>query len=264
MKKQLKTLSIGVLLAVTLAGCGTRVGPNYAGVLMENYGKDGKEDFTLVKGRVSTIAPGTDLYQVPLWEQRAGFADYVSLKAADNTAFTSAPIYSYKVIEKRAVDVVFDNKQLGSGSDFMAALQDNILETKILDIMKEASRTYSTEDLMASGGSIKFENVVQALVKAEFERRGLDLISFSAQLNFSEKVTAKIDSRNEVNTNITVLDQQIEEQRKRNELEKLITEQNLLKSQGLTPQLLQRDFIDKWDGKTPLYGNLPITLMKKE
>lgn len=260
----MKKFSLAVILAVILTGCGTRVEPNYAGVLMENYGKDGKSDFSIQKGRVNDWAFGSQLYQVPLWEQRAGFESSVSLKAADNTAFSSSPIYSFKVIEKRAVDVVFDNKQLGNGSDFIKALQDNILETKILDIMKEASRMYSTDDLMASGGSIKFENAVQELVKAEFEKRGLELITFSAQLNFSEKVTAKIDSRNEVNTNITVLDQQIEEQKKRNELEKLITEQNLLKSQGITPQLLQRDFIEKWDGKTPLYGSLPITLLKKE
>jgi len=30
----------------------------------------------------------------------------------------------------------------------------------------------------------------------------------------------------------------------------------------ITPQLLQQQFIEKWDGKTPLYGNMPITLFK--
>mgnify|MGYP000364502785 FL=1 len=53
------------------------------------------------------------------------------------------------------------------------------------------------------------------------KKRGLQLLTFSAQLEFSDKVREKIDSRNEVNTNISVLDQQIEEQKKRNELEQL-------------------------------------------
>lgn len=35
---------------------------------MENFGKDGKKDFTIVTGRVSTIAPGTELFQVPLFD----------------------------------------------------------------------------------------------------------------------------------------------------------------------------------------------------
>lgn len=130
--------------------------------------------------------------------------------------------------------------------------------------MKEASRKYTTDELMANGGSLKFEEVVQDLVKKEFESKGLELMTFSAQLNFSDKVTAKIDSRNEVNTNITVLDQKIAEQKKQNELEELIKQQNIIRSQGITPQLLQQAFIEKWDGKTPLYGNMPITLLKKE
>jgi hypothetical protein len=260
----MKKISLAVLLVLSLSACGTRVEPNYAGVLMENYGKNGKDDFSLQKGRVQDWAWGTQLYQVPLWEQRAGVEAVLELKAADNTAFSSKPVYSYKVIEKRAIDVVFDNKQLGNGSDFMKSLENNILETKVYDIMKEESRKYTTDELMANGGSLKFENAVQDIVKKEFESRGLELISFSAQLNFSEKVTAKIDSRNEVNTNITVLDQQIEEQKKRNELEELIKEQNIIKSQGITQQLLQQQFIEKWNGKTPLYGDLPITLLKKE
>ena len=37
-----------------------------------------------------------------------------------------------------------------------------------------------------------------------------------------------------------------------------------LKSEGITQQILTQQFIEKWDGKTPLYGNLPVTLFKQE
>lgn len=255
-----KAVAILALLFMGLTSC-ERVAPNFQGVLMENYGKNGKSDFSLQKGRVNTMAPGSELFQVPLFEQRAKFDKPLHLKAADNTAFASNPTYSYAVIENRAVDVVFQNKQIGSGDEFMKALEDNILETKIYDIMKEESRKYTTDSLMANGGSLKFEERVQLLVEKEFEAKGLKLITFSSQLEFSDKVTAKIDSRNEVNTNISVLDQQIAEQRKRNELELLKTEQNIIRSRGITPQLLQEQFIDKWDGKTPLYSDVP-TLLK--
>ena len=68
---------------------------------------------------------------------------------------------------------------------------------------------------------------------------------------YFEKVKAKIDSRNEVNTNITVLDQEIAEQRKLNELEELRAQQNIIRSKGLTPQLLQEAAIEKWSGVMP-------------
>ncbi len=251
------------VLTFLLLGC-ERVAPNYIGVMMENYGKDGKSDFSLQKGKVSTWSPGTELYQVPLFEQRADFDKRVlNLKAADNTAFTSKPVYSYRIIEKRAVDVVFENKHLGSGGDFMRTLEDNILETKIYDLMKEESRKYVTEDLMANGGSLRFEQAVQELVKMAFDEKGLELINFSAQLEFSDKVNEKIDSRNEVNTNITVLDQKIAEQKKQNELEALIAEQNVIRSKGLTPEILQEMFIKEWGGKVALYGETPVTVMAK-
>lgn len=253
-----KTISIVLaILAMALCSSCERVAPNYAGVLMENYGKAGKDDFSIVVGRVNTMAWGTELFQVPLFDQRGHFEEPSHLKAADNTEFTVQPMYTYKVIKNRAVDVVFDNKHIGSGDGFMKSLEDNILEPRIRDLIKEESRKYKTDSLMADGGSLKFEKRVEQIVEDEFNNRGLRLISFSCQLDFSKAVKAKIDNRNEVNTNITVLDQQIEEQRKRNELEQLKTEQALIKSRGLTQEILTAQFIEKWDGKTPLYGNVP-------
>lgn len=41
----MRKLLLGVLLSTLLFSCGTRVEPNYQGVLMENYGKNGKSDF---------------------------------------------------------------------------------------------------------------------------------------------------------------------------------------------------------------------------
>ena len=261
--KKLVLLALGVVL---LTSC-ERVAPNYYGVLMENYGKNGKDDYSKQQGRVSTMSPGTELCQVPAWEQRGVFTDeegndrVLQIKAADNTAFTSKPLYSYKVIQAKVVDVVFQNARLGSGDDFMIALQDNVLEPRIYDIIKEASRSYTTDALMANGGSLKFEKYVQDIVTKEFEKSGLTLISFSLNLDFSTKVKAKIDSRNEVNTNISVLDQQIAEQRKRNELEQLKTEQAIIRSRGLTNEILQERTISKWNGVLPSTysgGGLPF------
>lgn len=259
MKKLFFLLSFSLIV---LTSC-ERVAPNYYGVLMENFGKDGKSDYTKQQGRVNVAAPGTELFQVPAFEQRANFEESVlHLKAADNTEFTAKPLYSYKVIENRVVDLVFQNSRLGSGEDFMLSLENNVLEPHIYDLIKEESRKYITDTLMANGGSLKFEMRIQELVRLSFEQKGLELITFSANLDFSDKVKAKIDSRNEVNTNVSVIDQQIIEQKKRNELARLKAEENKILSEGITPQLLQQQFIEKWDGKTPLYGTMPVTLFK--
>lgn len=78
--KRLINLMLVCMTLVVFASC-ERVAPNYAGVLMENYGKQGKEDFKVVSGKVSTWEWGTELFQVPLFDQRGEFAEPVTLKA---------------------------------------------------------------------------------------------------------------------------------------------------------------------------------------
>ena len=97
MKRKIDFFDCGTICRCFVCFC-ERVAPNYAGVLMENYGKQGKEDFKIVAGKVSTWELGTELFQVPLFDQRGEFSDPVTLKAADNTEFTARPTYSYKVI----------------------------------------------------------------------------------------------------------------------------------------------------------------------
>lgn len=264
--KMTTKLLMCLLLSSTLlfASCGERVEPNYVGVLMENFGKSGKADYSLVSGRVfTTFSAGTRLYQVPMFMQRASFGDQVlRLKAADNTEFTAKPNYGYRVDKQKAIDVVFDNARLGSGDEFMTALQDNVLENFIYDIIKEESRKYTTDTLMANGGSLEFERRVETLVKNKFAAHGLILEAFSCNLDFSDKVKQKIDSRNEVNTNVSVLDQQIIEQRKRNELAQLEAEERQIRSSGLTDKILAEKWIEKWNGT--MYGNMPHFLKNVE
>ena len=53
MKRKIDFLIVALFAVVLFTSC-ERVAPNYAGVLMENYGKQGKEDFKIVSGKVST------------------------------------------------------------------------------------------------------------------------------------------------------------------------------------------------------------------
>lgn len=281
MKNLIRSLIVLAFMAV-MYSC-ERVAPNYQGVLMENYGKNGKSDFSLQKGRVWTASPGTELFQVPLWEQRGVFTTedgsdrVLHLKSADNTEFSSRPMYSFKAIESRCVDVVFENKQLGSGDGFMEALMDNILETKIYDVMKEVSKTYTTQSLMetstladgsTTSGSLKYERAVEAIIKREFESKGLELLTFSCQLEFTEAVTKKIDSRNEVNSDIQVIEQKIIQQTLQLDLSRITAEIEMVplvvaKKNGVLEEYVKIKSFEAWkEVKQPIYGNAPISFLK--
>lgn len=283
MRKAFNYLFLALMAVVVLSSC-ERVAPNYQGVLMKNFGKNGKSDYTPQKGRVIVIAPGTELFQIPLIEQRGTFKEddgtdrILHLKSADNTEFSSRPMYSFEAIESRAVDLVFKNSQLGSGKDFMDALMDNIIEPKIYDIMKEVSKTFTTQSLMettvlpdgtTTSGSLVYEKAVEAILKKEFEVIGLNLKTFSCQLEFTEAVTKKIDSRNEVNTNIQVIEQQIVEQTKNLELMRIKAQIEMVplvvaKQNGVLGEYIQLKSYEAWkEVKQPIYGQTPFITLGK-
>lgn len=247
-------------IAILFVGC-ERVQPNFYGVQMQNYGKAGKKDYTIEVGKVPVFWPGTELFQVPAWEQRVENKRVLHLISADNTGFSAVPIYSYKAIKDSVINLTFKNSNLGSGSDFMEKLEQNILNVKLYDIIKEESRRWPDINLMATSGSLKFEEKLQTIIDQEFKKIGVTLMTFSSNLDFSDKVKNKLDQKNEVNSNMDLLDKQINEQKKKNELALLKGQEMKNLSEGMTKEYLQYILIAKWDGKTMISfpeSGLPI------
>ena len=71
MKKMIILFSV----IASLVGC-NRPEANYEGVLMTEYGRNGINSFKIVTGAQGILGPGSELYQVPMWEQ-AGDPDIV-------------------------------------------------------------------------------------------------------------------------------------------------------------------------------------------
>lgn len=258
MKKTVKFSVIVALAVVMFSSCGTIVQPNYGGVLMENYGKNGKKDYSEQSGRVSTWGLGTELFQVPMWQRRAQVEDTLKLQDCKNNEMKCYPKYAYQVIPGRLVDVVFNNSQLAkenssNGDNFLTSVENNILEAQMYDIIKEQSRKHLADSLMNNGGSLKFEKECEDLIRNIFAANGFSLQAITIQLTYSTKIMETLDKRLEVTTNVSTLDQEIIQQKKRNELELLRTEFALIQSKALTPEILEARRIDKWDGHLSQY-----------
>lgn len=269
MKKSIKLLALCLSVGVLMSSCGTVVQPNYGGVLMQNYGKAGKSDYTEQSGRVSTWGWGTQLFQVPLWQQRASVEDTLRLQDSKNNVMTCFPKYAYSVSKGKLVDVVFNNSQIAKenssdGASFLKHVEDNVLEMAIYDIIKEQSRKHLADSLMNNGGSLKFEKECEDLIRKAFADKGFTLEAITIQLTYSDRIMETLDKRLEVTTNVSTLDQEIIQQRKRNELEQLKTDWALIHSKSLTPEILELKRIEKWDGHYPMYyggSNLPIPMI---
>lgn len=270
MKKSMLMKSFMVLtVAIMFTSCGTVVKPNYGGVLMENYGKAGKGDYSEQSGRVSTWGFGTELFQVPLWQQRASVEDTLHMQDSKNNEMKCYPKYAYSIAKGKLVDVVFNNAQVAKenstdGASFLKTIEDNVLEMAIYDIVKEQSRKHLADSLMNNGGSLRFEKECEELIRKVFIEKGFTLEAITIQLTYSSKIMETLDKRLEVTTNVSTLDQEIIQQKKRNELEQLRTEFALIQSRALTPEILELKRLEKWDGKYPMYysgSSLPLPVM---
>lgn len=54
----------------------------------------------------------------------------------------------------------------------MRSLEDNILEPRIYDLIKEESQKYKTDTLMADGGSLAFEKQLEDIVERSLKNEG--------------------------------------------------------------------------------------------
>jgi len=238
MKKQFFIIALYVVSVFAFSSCTDWVKPNHAGVLMENYGRDGKSNFTRVTGKVNTWSWGTELFQVPLYEQKGEYGEKLTVSSTDNTNYYVNPMYTYRVIANRSVDIVFDYKHLGNGVN-LDLIEDQILDPRVKDLSREISNSLSDEQLMNNGGKLKYEKACTDSLKKVFEKAGFELLTYSSQLSFTDAMIAKIAERNKVEQESQILDKKLANTKKEIELANLTSEANKARSLGVTELLLR-------------------------
>lgn len=259
MKKVVLFLSL-MLLTLSMQSCSS-VEPNYEGVLMENYGRNGKSDFKSVKGRQWVIFPGVKLYQVPMFET-GGDPEQITINAKDAGEFTIDPSYQYSPMRGKGVDIVFNYKHLGVNEPevMFEQLEETILNKLVVNAYREAARTYTTDSLM-NNLNVYEKQVEQKLVN-DFKSKYMHLENLTSGLRPPQSMADAIEARN----NAVQKANQIENEVKvaKMELEKARIEQqtNEIKSKGLTKEILAEKYIDAirysknrviiTDGKTPV------------
>ena len=248
-------------IAVTVLTACNRVAPNYEGVLMQNYGENGRSDYSSVTGNQGVLGMGSELFQVPMYEQTAD-VDEVEVRSKDGGVFLVDPKYTYAAIRGSGVDIIFNYKHVGATGD--EAMMDNI-ELKVLSPLalsayRDVARFFTTDSMMFNMG--KYEQQVQDTLTKLFATKFFTLNSLTSGLKPPASTIKAIEDRN--NAKIRAEQVQNEKQIAMMELEKARIEQqtNQIKSQGLTKEILQERYIDaiRWsnnriiitDGKTPI------------
>ena len=241
-------------------GC-SRVEPNYEGVLMENYGRNGKEDFSTVSGRQWTFFPGVELYQVPMFET-SGDPQAVQVSAKDAGVFTVDPSYQYQPIRGRGVDIVFNYKHLGINQPevMMDNVENSILNKLVTNAYREEARNYTTDSLMNNLNS--FEKQVEVRLKKDFENKFFQLNNLTSGLKPPASMAKAIELRNNAIQQAEQVKNELQVSKMNLEKAKIDAEANRVRAQGLDNKILQEKWIEAirntnnkviiTDGKTPV------------
>lgn len=259
-KNQMKntTKSLIVLGVLSLASC-NRPEPNYEGVLMTDYGRNGIESFKVVTGAQGLLGPGTELYQVPMFEQKAD-CDPVNVSAKDAGIFNVDPSYTYQAARGKGPEIILNYKHLGTGDAFLDNIEANTLNKLVTDSYREEARNYTTDSLMNNLGD--FEKAVEVVLAEKFAKRGFQINTLTSGLTPPASMAAAIESRNNSIQEANRVKNELETSRMQLEKAKIDAETNRVKSAGLTEEVLQAQWIEAirtstnriiiTDGRTPV------------
>ena len=260
MKKMIFLFSV----IASLVGC-NRPEPNYEGVLMTEYGRNGINSFKIVTGAQGILGPGSELYQVPMWEQ-AGDPDVVEITAKDAGVFTVDPSYTYTPIRGKGAEIVFNykNYRIQNPETFFDNVEANVLNKRVTDAYREEARNYTTDSLMNNLG--KFELSVQRRLKEEFKTKFFDLTTLTSGLKPPASMLKAVEDRNKAIQEANRVKNELETSRMLLEKAKIDAETNKVQSVGLTREILMQQYIEMLgktsnkviitDGRTPvILGN---------
>lgn len=248
----MKNLILLSLFSIALYSC-TRIDAGYEGILIKQYGTEkGVQDVTLVTGRV-TYNPWTeDVVQIPTFVQTVDYESF-TVNAKDGSVFNVDPTVSFKIVPG-ASPMIYQKYRKD---------MEQIINITLYNYVKDAFRIqfnkYTTDDIISKRE--QFESNVQNYLIKELESEGFHLEQLTSGLAYPKSIVEAIDSKNqavqkamqaenqlkvaEANAKIKLVEAQAE------------AEANKMRQQTLTPLLIQQQFIERWDGKTPLYGNVP-------
>lgn len=260
--KKIKSIFAIVLVIASMTAC-NRPEPNYEGVLMTDYGRNGIESFKTVTGAQGILGPGSELYQVPMFEQKAD-CDPVSVNAKDAGVFTVDPSYTFTATRGKGPQLILNYKHLGTGDNFLTSVSDNVLDKLVTDAYRETSRDYSTDSLMNNLGA--FEKVVEDTLRARFAKRGFTLNTLTSGLTPPGSMAKAIEDRNNAIQKANEVRNQLETSKMLLEKARIDAETNKVQSAGLTREVLTQQWIHAirttenkviiTDGKTPvILGN---------
>jgi regulator of protease activity HflC (stomatin/prohibitin superfamily) len=269
-RKLMKSILVGIAAFFTLTflffSC-ERIDAGHVGVKVNQYGDNkGVDDVVAVTGMVFYNPFTTAIYEFPTFIQHKEYKGENSfiVNSKDGSEFSVSPIMNYSV-QRDKVPAIFAKYRRPLGD-----IEEGFLKTAVYDAFRLATNKYPADELISNRAI--FEVEVRRLLDGQLLKEGFVINQFTSNLIYPETFKKSIEAKNNAVQSALRAENEVKTAEAQAKIKvataegnaqamltsaKAEAEANRMKQQTLTPLLLQLEYINKWDGKLPVYGTVP-------
>ncbi len=258
---------VGLFLMVFLFKSCERIDAGHVGVKVNLYGDNkGVSDVTEVTGMVFFNPITHNIYEFPTFIQHKEYTGDNSfvVNSKDGSEFHVSPIINYSV-KREKVPAIFAKYRRS-----LDQIEEGFLKTSVFDAFRLATNKYTADELI--GNRQAYEIEVRRILETQLLNEGFIVNQFTSNLVYPETFKAAIEAKNnavqaalraENEVKTAEAQAKIKVATAEGNAQALLTsakaeaEANRLKQATLTPLLIQLEYVNKWDGKLPVYGEVP-------
>lgn len=247
------------IFSLVVTSC-ERVDAGYEGILVNLYGSDrGVDDISLVTGMVHYNIFTQTVYEYPTFVQTVDYPAF-SINAKDGSEFTVDPTISLKIIDGHAAPIF--RKYRKDVPDII----NGPLFNHVRDAFRIQLNKFTTDEIVSMRDSL--EKAVEKQLIAVLTKEGFQLEQLTSGLTYPKSIVNAVNEKNKAIQDGQKAENEVKvaeaNARKLIVAAEAEARANELRTKALTPAVLQKAWIDKWDGKLPtVSGNNSMILDPK-
>ena len=244
-----------------------RIDAGHVGVKVDMYGSSkGVNDVTEVTGWVFYNPITSKIYEFPTFIQHKEYTGDNSfiVNSRDGSEFHVSPIINYSV-QREKVPQIFAKYRRS-----LEQIEEGFLKTAVFDAFRLATNKYTADELISNRA--QFEIEVRKLLEGQLLHEGFVVNQFTSNLLYPESFKNAINAKNNAVQAALMAENKVKQAEAEAKIKvataegnaqamlttaKAESEANRMKQSTLNLLLLQQLWIEKWDGKLPVYGQTP-------
>lgn len=247
MKSKIIAFVIALMAVISLGSCRERIDAGYEGIKVNLYGSDkGVDEVSLVTGTMWYNPITTKIYEYPTFVQTVDYEPF-TINAKDGSEFTVDPTISLKIVDGTSPDIFRKYRKS----------VEEIINTTLYNYTKDAFRVqlnkFTTDEIVSMRDEV--ETAIEGQLKEELLKENFQLEQLTSGLKYPQSIVEAVNAKNRaiqesqrVQNELAIVKAEAEKVLVKAEAEKKANE---LRTQGLTPQILEQMWIEKWDGTVP-------------